>query len=174
MKRYIELTLIILLLANGAFLLLNWNQRRAQPLHADHANNAYQNEIATILSSLHGRPIALDILVRKEHCRSCIDQALPFWFSLLGKQPTRILYRSPSPSPRDGERFAYQIGIPDSLVVLVHDVPPADSLLWSGTAPSVVLSDVQSGARYLVHIGDAQNPNRTDAFYKRLVSEAPQ
>lgn len=163
--------MVVLLLANALFLFLHWNGRRASTTHADHTTIAYQNEIAAILSSLYGRPLAIDILVSKGHCSSCIDQGLPFWLTLFGKLPTRILYRSSSSSPRDGDRFARQIGIPDSGVVLVNDVPSTDSLLWSGTAPSVVVRDVQNGTRYLVHIGHAANRERTSAFYTALTDQ---
>ncbi len=118
-----------------------------------------------------GGPLAIDILVSKGHCSSCIDQGLPFWLTLFGKLPTRILYRSSSSSPRDGDRFARQIGIPDNGVVLVNDVPSTDSLLWSGTAPSVVVRDVQNGTRYLVHIGYAENRERANAFYTALTDQ---
>ncbi len=172
MKRYFEFAIVILLVANCIFLFLRWNDQRTSASHPDNTNDnlTYEKEIAATFSSLHGRPLAIDILVRKSHCGVCIDQALPYWLSLFGKVPTKIWYSSPSPSLREGERFAQQLGIPESLVVRNKPSSSADSLLWSGTAPTVVVRDAQSGIRYLVHIGSSDNRNRTTAFYKTLIN----
>lgn len=172
MKRYFELIIILLLSVNGVFLFLKWNDQRVSVPRRATPNEIllYEMEVSATLSSLRERSLAVDVLVRKNHCGVCVDEALPYWLMLINRVPTTIFYYSPSPSVREGERFAQQFGIPDSIVRLEHSISPSDSLLWSSNSPAVIVRDSQSGIRYLVHIGSSDNPSRTAAFYKALVA----
>jgi hypothetical protein len=171
MKRYFEVSLLLLLLGNGVFLYLTWTSQQNPSVQPSGTNDisTYEKELTATLLSIAKRPLTIEILVRKNHCGSCIEQALMYSLLLVGRVPIVVLYHSPSPSQREGERFAQQFGIPESLVVRHETISQADSLLWSGNGPTAVVRDTQDGARYLIHISSSSNRARTETFYKTLL-----
>jgi len=140
MKRYFEVSLLLLLLGNGVFLYLTWTSQQNPSVQPSGTNDisTYEKELTATLLSIAKRPLTIEILVRKNHCGSCIEQALMYSLLLVGRVPIVVLYHSPSPSQREGERFAQQFGIPESLVVRHETISQADSLLWSGNGPTAI------------------------------------
>lgn len=171
MKRYFEISLLLLLLGNGVFLYMTWSSQRAPSVQPSGTSDIspYEKELTATLLSLAKRPLTIEILVRKDHCRSCVEQALMYCLMLAGRVPIVVAYYSPSPSQREGERFAQQFGIPESLVVRHETISQADSLLWSRNGPTAVVRDTQHGTRYLIHLSSSSDRARTETFYKTLL-----
>lgn len=167
MKRYYEIMILLLLLGNGVFLYIMWRSQRTPS--GTNEISTYERELTAAFLWLAKRPLAIELFVRKDHCGSCVDQAMMYCRLLAGRVPIVVWYHSPSPSQREGERFAQQFGISESLVVRHGTISQADSVLWSGNGPTAVVKDVQNGARYLIHVSSPSNPVRTEAFFKTLL-----
>lgn len=182
-KDHFYLVALVLLALNAIFLYYNFWHRSSANI-----GTALQEEVLKLsevelkyvlngyrIPALHPsattkiRPASIFVFVHEQHCDVCKQEARPYWRSLaeLKNADFRVFYYSRQ--PRGWERFALWMELSKEHIIPVSFIAREDTLLWSSSAPSIIVVDNHTKEIKLAHAGSSHLRKRSILFYEYLI-----
>jgi hypothetical protein len=180
MKKHLPLFFLALLALNVVFLYYNWIQQSNAGSQTSLHNEILkitEQELLFLFSRYRGynpefqrrRSSSVLVFVHERHCSLCKEEAAPYWKAIEKDANVDFRLYYYSLQPRGWERFALWMELPKEQIIPVSSIACEDTLLWSSTAPSVLVVDNQTKEVKFAHVGSSHLRKRSIVFYEFLI-----